>query len=60
MVTEEQQINNPVKLTLKGIGKVIDVAAGGTVCMVLNGKNRNFFKLNLKITVTPQYTGKIF
>ena len=37
-VTEEQQINRPVKLDLRGVGKVIDVASGGSVCMVLNGK----------------------
>ena len=39
MVTEEQQINHPVKLSLKGIGKIIDIASGGTICMVLNGNN---------------------
>jgi hypothetical protein len=38
-VTEEQQINRPVKLNLKGVGKVIDVASGGTVCIVLNGND---------------------
>ncbi len=37
MATEEQQINTPRKLDL-GIGRVIDVACGGTVCMALNGK----------------------
>jgi len=26
-----------VRLKLEGVGKVIDVAAGGTMCMVLNG-----------------------
>ena len=36
--TEEQQLSTPTKLTLKGVGKVIDVACGGTVCMVLNGE----------------------
>ena len=36
-VTEEQQINCPVKLNLEGIGKIIDIASGGTICMVLNG-----------------------
>ena len=36
MATSEQQINVPVKLDL-GVGKIIDVACGGTVCMVLNG-----------------------
>jgi hypothetical protein len=36
-VTEDQQINRPVNLHLKGIGKIIDVASGGTICMVLNG-----------------------
>lgn len=41
-VTDEQQINTPTKLDLTGIGKVIDVACGGTVCMVLND-NRDVF-----------------
>ena len=36
-VTDEQQINTPRKLHLSGIGRVIDVACGGTVCMILNG-----------------------
>ena len=44
MVTEEQQINLPVKLNLGPIGKVIDIASGGSICMVLNGK----FMKNIK------------
>ena len=49
MVTDEQQINLPVKLDLGPIGKVIDIASGGSICMVLNGKfmknirNFNYF-----------------
>ncbi len=38
-VTEEQQVNSPVKLDLGPVGKVIDVASGGSMCMVLNGKS---------------------
>ena len=38
MVTEEQQINSPVKLNLSSVGKIIDIASGGSMCMVLNGK----------------------
>ena len=38
MVTNEQQVNEPVKLDLKDVGKVIDVASGASICMVLNGK----------------------
>jgi hypothetical protein len=38
LVTSEQQINTPTKLNLGGgVGKVIDIACGGTVCMLLNG-----------------------
>ena len=36
---QEQQVARPVKLDLgSDVGKVIDVACGGTVCMVLNGE----------------------
>ena len=38
MVTEEQQINTPVKLNLGSVGKIIDIASGGSICMVLNGE----------------------
>lgn len=31
-----QQINVPVNLKLDGIGKIIDIASGGSFCMVLN------------------------
>ncbi|GAB0086299.1 Williams-Beuren syndrome chromosomal region 16 protein [Sergentomyia squamirostris] len=41
-----QQINTPVRLsTLAGLGKITDIAAGGSYCLVLNGKN--FFSLRL-------------
>ena len=39
MATEEQQVNSPVKLNLGDVGKALDVASGGSMCMVLNGKN---------------------
>ena len=39
MATDEQQVNSPVKLNLGEIGKVIDIASGGSMCMVLNGTN---------------------
>jgi len=34
-ITDEQQINEPKLLSL-GIGKIKDIASGGTVCLVLN------------------------
>ena len=37
-VTEEQQMSNPTKLSLPGIGKIIDIASGGSICLILNGK----------------------
>ena len=39
MATDEQQVNSPVKLNLGDVGKVLDVASGGSMCMVLNGKS---------------------
>jgi hypothetical protein len=39
MATEEQQVNSPVKLNLGDVGKALDIASGGSMCMVLNGKN---------------------
>ena len=44
-MTDEQQINTPRKLDLTGIGKIIDVACGGTVCMVLNGGSALHFSI---------------
>lgn len=35
---DTQQINSPQILPTKGIGKIIDIAAGGSFCMLLNGK----------------------
>lgn len=42
MVTDEQQLNTPIKLNLAGVGKVIDVASGGSMCMVLNDQHDVF------------------
>ena len=39
MATDEQQVNSPVKLNLGDVGKALDIASGGSMCMVLNGKN---------------------
>ena len=37
-VTDEQQLARPTKLDVdKTVGKVIDIASGGSICMVLNG-----------------------
>ena len=45
MSTDEQQVNSPVKLDLgKDVGKVIDIASGGSMCMVLNGKHEIIIK----------------
>lgn len=33
-----QQINKPKHLSFtKGLGKIVDIAAGGSFCMILNG-----------------------
>ncbi|XP_059086233.1 RCC1-like G exchanging factor-like protein [Tigriopus californicus] len=37
-VTDEQQINTPHKLNTRGLGRIKDIAAGGTICLILNGK----------------------
>lgn len=38
-IDDVQQINSPQYISaLKGIGKIIDIAAGGSYCLVLNGK----------------------
>lgn len=35
---DEQQINVPRAVTtLKGLGKIVDIAAGGSSCIALNG-----------------------
>jgi len=39
MATEEQQVNSPVKLNLGEVGKVLDIASGGSMCMVLNDQH---------------------
>lgn len=39
MVSKEQQICSPVKLDLGQVGKVIDIATGGSICLVLNGNS---------------------
>jgi len=39
-VTPEQQICHPKHMPLKGLGKVVDIASGGTVCMVLNEEGK--------------------
>ena len=38
-VTPDQQVCSPVKLDLKEVGKVIDIASGGSICMVLNDQH---------------------
>lgn len=40
---ESEQFNSPRHLKLKGIpGKIVDIAAGGTICAVLNHKGQVF------------------
>ena len=34
-VTSEQQVNVPTRLPTPGLGRVVDVASGGTVCLLL-------------------------
>ena len=42
-VTDEQQLSTPTKLNINEfVGKVIDIAAGGTICMVLNDNHDVF------------------
>ena len=36
-VTTEQQLSHPTRLSLD-VGKIIDIASGGSICMVMNGK----------------------
>ena len=33
-VTQEQQVNSPTMLPVSGLGEVVDIASGGTVCLV--------------------------
>lgn len=41
---DNQQINSPRYLqTLKGLGKIVDIASGGSYCMVLNGNKTNSY-----------------
>lgn len=41
-----QQTNTPIHLqNTKKCGKVIDIASGGSACMVLNGITHDFLKL---------------
>ena len=35
-VTSEQQVNVPTHLPLPDVGRVVDIASGGTVCLVVN------------------------
>jgi len=35
-LTDEQQISTPTHIPLKGLGKMVDIASGGTVCLILN------------------------
>ena len=41
-ITSEQQICHLTYLPFKGLGKVVDIASGGTVCMVLNEEGKVF------------------
>eukprot|EP00095_Tigriopus_kingsejongensis_P008606 maker-scaffold460_size165339-snap-gene-0.29 protein:Tk08606 transcript:maker-scaffold460_size165339-snap-gene-0.29-mRNA-1 annotation:"hypothetical protein DAPPUDRAFT_304656" len=41
-ITDEQQISLPHKLNTRGLGKIQDIASGGTVCLVLN-ENHDVF-----------------
>lgn len=41
--SDVQQINIPVNLDhCRNIGKVVDIASGGSFCVALNGKNSYF------------------
>lgn len=39
-----QQVCSPIHITnTKGLGKIIDITAGGSICAALNGKNKVVF-----------------
>lgn len=41
-IGDHPQFNTPkFILALKGIGKIVDIATGGSYCLVLNGKFNN-------------------
>jgi len=42
LLTDEQQISIPRQLPFKGLGNIVDVASGGTVCMLLNEEGKVF------------------
>lgn len=45
-IGENQQINEPKFLSFtKGLGKIVDIAAGGSFCMILNGNLLLFFRI---------------
>ena len=40
-IGDNQQINEPKFVSFtKGLGKIVDIAAGGSFCMILNGKKK--------------------
>ena len=49
--TEEQQICHPTHLPLPKVGRIIDIACGGTVCMVLNGELRSAIAVSMLVMV---------
>lgn len=49
LVTDSLQLNVPKRLPLTDVGKVTKVSAGGTACVVLNGKQNLFLDLWLNL-----------
>lgn len=48
---DNQQINKPryVECT-KGLGRIVDIASGGSICLVLNGEfSYNLYKFTFRI-----------
>ena len=48
MVTQETQVSVPRRLPVRNCGKVTRIAAGGSMCAILNGKNIQSNLVNLK------------
>lgn len=47
-----QQVNVPMHMKkLKGLGKILDIASGGTNCAVINGITYTFVNFHLKISL---------
>lgn len=48
MATTQHQVNTPYALLnfTRGLGRIVDIAAGGSFCMIVNGWNYNISPFN--------------